>query len=140
MQVLSDLVESLAGAVFLDCNFNLDTVWRVFKEILRPLVTPETLRLEPVRELRELCQSAKFGTPEFDKRVEGKGNIVVEVTVHVDGEDITETSRTSDRKSAEKVASIRMLANLKVKLQLSPLLFRLEKSFHIKRQGLESFC
>ena len=115
MQVLSDLVESLAGAVFLDSNFNLDTVWRVFKEILRPLVTPETLRLEPVRELHELCQSAKFGGPKFDTRVEGKGNVVVAVTVHVNGEKITETSRTSDRKSPRKAASIRVLANLKVK-------------------------
>ena len=114
-QVLSDLVESLAGAVFVDSNFDLDTVWRIFKEILRPLVTPETLRLEPTRELRELCQSLKFNDPEFKKTHGAKGDFEVTVTVYMNDTQFTEVARKADSKSAKKAAAIQALAKLKVK-------------------------
>lgn len=38
--MLSDVVESLAGAIYLDSDYNLDKVWDTFEEILSPLVTP----------------------------------------------------------------------------------------------------
>ena len=34
-KVLGDLLESLAGAIFLDSGMNLETVWRVFKPLFR---------------------------------------------------------------------------------------------------------
>ncbi|KAG0565599.1 hypothetical protein KC19_7G000600 [Ceratodon purpureus] len=112
-KVLSDLVESLAGAVFLDSNFDLDTVWNVFKQILRPLVTPETLRLEPIRELRELCQHEKFGELKFNKERGVKGDFLMTVTVQVKNETISEVARKPDKKSAKKVVAIQALAALK---------------------------
>lgn len=114
-QVLSDLVESLAGAVFVDSNFDLDTVWRIFEEILRPLVTPETLRLEPTRELRELCQSYKYRDPEFKKKHLAKGDFEVTVTVYMNDTQFTEVAHRADNKSAGKAAAIQALAKLKVK-------------------------
>lgn len=30
-KTLADIVESTIGAVFIDCNFSLDTLWKVFK-------------------------------------------------------------------------------------------------------------
>lgn len=108
-------MESLAGAVFLDSDFNLDRVWNVFKKILKPLVTPETLRLEPIRELRELCQKQKFGDPKFKMERGTKGDFLMTVTVQVKNETIMEVGRKGDKKSAKKIAAIQALSSLKVK-------------------------
>lgn len=115
MQVLSDLVESLAGAVFLDSGYKLDTVWNVFKQLLKPLVTPATLRLEPIRELWELCQTEKFGEPNYKKKREAMGDFDMTVTVELKDETITGVGRKPDEKSARKVAAIQALETLKVK-------------------------
>ncbi|XP_030459459.1 ribonuclease 3-like protein 3 [Syzygium oleosum] len=55
-KALADIVESTIGAVFVDCNFSLDTVWKVFKSLLEPIISPSALKLHPVTELYELCQ------------------------------------------------------------------------------------
>lgn len=34
-KVLGDLLESLAGAIFLDSGMNLETVWRVFRPLFQ---------------------------------------------------------------------------------------------------------
>lgn len=60
MQVLGDLVESIAGAILVDTSFNVDAVWRVMKPLLSPIVTPDTLILHPVSELEELCKSRGY--------------------------------------------------------------------------------
>lgn len=60
MQVLGDLVESVAGAILVDTSFNVDAVWRVMKPLLSPIVTPDTLILHPVSELEELCKSRGY--------------------------------------------------------------------------------
>lgn len=51
-KVLGDILESLAGAVLLDCGLEHEVVWRVFEPLLQPMVTPETLPIHPVRELQ----------------------------------------------------------------------------------------
>ncbi|PON84518.1 Ribonuclease III [Trema orientale] len=55
-KVLADIVESAIGAVFIDSNSSLDTVWTVFKGLLEPLISPETMKRHPVTELYEMCQ------------------------------------------------------------------------------------
>ncbi|KAL6613967.1 hypothetical protein ACP70R_036237 [Stipagrostis hirtigluma subsp. patula] len=52
-KVLGDIVESIAGAILIDTKLDLDVVWRVFKPLLSPIVTPENLELPPFRELCE---------------------------------------------------------------------------------------
>ncbi|KAJ7568468.1 hypothetical protein O6H91_01G033700 [Diphasiastrum complanatum] len=59
-KVLSDIVESLAGAIFLDTGFSVSKVWIIFEPLLQPIVSPETLQIHPVRELHELCQFHGF--------------------------------------------------------------------------------
>ncbi|KAJ8750873.1 hypothetical protein K2173_016054 [Erythroxylum novogranatense] len=54
-KALGDLVESIAGAMLIDTNLNLDLVWKIFQPLLSPLVTLESLELPPVRQLRILC-------------------------------------------------------------------------------------
>ncbi|XP_048135672.1 ribonuclease 3-like protein 3 [Rhodamnia argentea] len=53
---LADIVESTIGAVFVDSNWSMDTVWKVSKSMLEPIISPTTLKLHPVTELYELCQ------------------------------------------------------------------------------------
>ncbi|XP_057984534.1 ribonuclease 3-like protein 3 [Hevea brasiliensis] len=63
-KVLVDIVESLIGDVFIYCNSSIDIVWKVFKDLLKPIISQETLKIYPVMELYEVCQKkhlkAKF--------------------------------------------------------------------------------
>ncbi|KAL6136932.1 hypothetical protein ACLB2K_062227 [Fragaria x ananassa] len=52
---LADLVESIIGAVFMDCN-SIDIVWKVFKGLLEPIITPETIQIHFNTQLHEMCQ------------------------------------------------------------------------------------
>ncbi|XWS30972.1 hypothetical protein CRYUN_Cryun23aG0037000 [Craigia yunnanensis] len=55
-KALADLVESTIGAVFVDSNFSIDIVWKVFKDLLEPIIRRETLKIHPVTQLYEVCQ------------------------------------------------------------------------------------
>ncbi|CAN6451764.1 unnamed protein product [Victoria cruziana] len=55
-KILANVAESLIGAVYVDSGHSLDTVWKVFREILEPFITPDTLGKHPVSELQEYCQ------------------------------------------------------------------------------------
>ncbi|KAJ8749285.1 hypothetical protein K2173_018766 [Erythroxylum novogranatense] len=54
-KVLADIVESTVGATFIDDNCSTDTVWKVFKNLLEPVIRLETLKMHPVTELYEVC-------------------------------------------------------------------------------------
>ncbi|KAM0865320.1 hypothetical protein ACQ4PT_043361 [Festuca glaucescens] len=53
--VLGDIMESIAGAIFVDSDFNVDLVWKIVEPLLSPMITPDNLALPPYRELLELC-------------------------------------------------------------------------------------
>ncbi|CAI0436351.1 unnamed protein product [Linum tenue] len=57
-KVLADIVESIAAAVYADVGFNLETLWKIFRGILEPIVTLEHLERQPqpVTRLFDLCQ------------------------------------------------------------------------------------
>ncbi|KAL5140770.1 Endoribonuclease Dicer 2 [Glycine soja] len=85
-KVLGDIIESLAGAILVDSGFNKEVVWQSIRPLLEPLVTPETLKLHPIRELNELCQkrsykivledvSRKDGVTNYRMKVEADGVI-----------------------------------------------------------------
>ncbi|XP_050938034.1 endoribonuclease Dicer homolog 3a isoform X2 [Cucumis melo] len=59
-KVLGDMVESIAGAILIDTKLNLDEVWKIYKPLLTPFVTPDKLELPPLRELIELCDSLGY--------------------------------------------------------------------------------
>ncbi|XP_074580673.1 ribonuclease 3-like protein 2 [Curcuma longa] len=54
--VLADMVESIAAAVYRDCDSDLKLVWKIFSKILEPLITLETMEEHPVATLNMLCQ------------------------------------------------------------------------------------
>ncbi|GAB2274930.1 hypothetical protein Dimus_009699 [Dionaea muscipula] len=65
-KALADIVESIIGAVFIDSNSSLDTVWEVFRELLEPIISPRTLGVHPVKQLFELCQKRRWNVKFVD--------------------------------------------------------------------------
>ncbi|KAL7053794.1 hypothetical protein AAHC03_026811 [Spirometra sp. Aus1] len=81
-KALGDIFESLAGAVFIDSDLCLNTVWRVFYPLIKERVERYTACIpkSPVRELLELePESAKFERP--CRTADGR----IRVSVHVAG-------------------------------------------------------
>ncbi|KAH8873712.1 Endoribonuclease Dcr-1 [Schistosoma japonicum] len=81
-KALGDIFESLAGAIFLDSNFSLDTVWQVFYPIMKERIERYTACIpkSPVRQLLELePEGTKFERPR--RMVDGR----ISVCAHVLG-------------------------------------------------------
>ncbi|KAG5574722.1 hypothetical protein H5410_054856 [Solanum commersonii] len=111
-KVLADVIESLAGAIFVDSGFNKDTTFQSIRPLLEPLITPQTLKLHPARELSELCAQKGYIKK---KNVVFRENGVVYITVEVeaDGAIHKETHSGRNKKMAKKVASKKVLKSLK---------------------------
>lgn len=107
-KVLADIVESIAGAVFVDSGYSSDRVWEVFKPLLEPLVSPETLELHPVTELQELCQ--KQGK-DIEYKNSWVGNMV-RSQVLINGE-VVGNGEHYQKELAERVAAKDALDKLK---------------------------
>ncbi|KAI3880460.1 hypothetical protein MKX03_031011 [Papaver bracteatum] len=110
-KVLGDIIESLAGAILVDSHYDKDVVWASIKHLLEPLVTPETVKLHPVRELHELCQRNNFvceRSVSFDKGI-------TSLTIQVKGERMSycHTCTGANKKIAKKLASKAVLDYLK---------------------------
>ncbi|KAK2990484.1 hypothetical protein RJ640_011651 [Escallonia rubra] len=84
-KVLGDVIESLAGAIFVDSGYNKETVFRGIGPLLEPMVTPETVRIHPVRELTELCQKEHYN---MKKPYPSCDNGVKSMTVEVEANGI----------------------------------------------------
>ncbi|XP_057980803.1 endoribonuclease Dicer homolog 1 [Malania oleifera] len=109
-KVLGDIVESIAGAIFLDSGRNTAVVWRVFQPLFDPMVTPETLPMHPVRELQERCQQQAEG---LEYKATRSGNLAT-VEVFIDGVQIG-VAQNQQKKMAQKLAARNALAVLKDK-------------------------
>ncbi|KAA3466650.1 endoribonuclease Dicer-like protein 2-like isoform X1 [Gossypium australe] len=111
-KVLGDVMESLAGAIFVDSGYNKETVFRSMRPLLEPLITLETMTVHPVKELNELCQKKHY---EQRKPIVSHDNGVSSVTIEVEanGEVLKHTSTASDKKMAKKLASKEILKSLK---------------------------
>ncbi|KAG8503299.1 hypothetical protein CXB51_001265 [Gossypium anomalum] len=110
--VLGDVMESLAGAIFVDSGYKKETVFRSIRPLLEPLITLETMTVHPVKELNELCQKKHY---EQRKPIVSHDNGVSSVTIEVEanGEVLKHTSTASDKKMAKKLASKEILKSLK---------------------------
>ncbi|CAL5402741.1 unnamed protein product [Camellia sinensis] len=98
-KVLADIVESVAAAIYVDCKFDLEALWVIFRHLLEPIVTLDVLQEQPqpVTMLFELCQ--KDGK-HVDIRHWRKGEKNI-ASVYVDGKFIT--SRSSEQKENAKL-------------------------------------
>ncbi|XP_044491357.1 endoribonuclease Dicer homolog 1 [Mangifera indica] len=109
-KVLGDIIESIAGAIFLDSGRNTAVVWKVFRPLLHPMVTPETLPMHPVRELQERCQQQAEG---LEYKATRSGNLAT-VEVFIDGVQVG-VAQNPQKKMAQKLAARNALAVLKQK-------------------------
>uniref|UniRef100_T1J2F6 ribonuclease III n=1 Tax=Strigamia maritima TaxID=126957 RepID=T1J2F6_STRMM len=79
-KALGDVFESVAGAIYLDSNMSLDTVWRVYYNMMKSEIEQFMTNVpkSPIRELLEMePETAKFGIPE--KTLDGKVRVTVEI-------------------------------------------------------------
>ncbi|KAF9591330.1 hypothetical protein IFM89_003953 [Coptis chinensis] len=102
-KVLKDIFESIAGAIFLDSGRDTAVVWR-------PMVTPETLPMHPVRELQERCQQQAEG---LEYKATRNGNLAT-VEVYIGGLQIG-SAQNPQKKMAQKLAARNALVVLKEK-------------------------
>ncbi|KAF8414134.1 hypothetical protein HHK36_002133 [Tetracentron sinense] len=109
---LADIVESTIGAVFIDSNCSNDTVWKVFKGLLEPMISLQTLGMHPVTELLELCQKHQLKL----QFVKDSWEINATIDVVVDGHLIGSSSYGLKKEIAQNRAAKAALDNLKLKL------------------------
>ncbi|XP_022250670.1 endoribonuclease Dicer-like [Limulus polyphemus] len=79
-KALGDIFESVAGAIYLDSEMSLDTVWKVYYAMMKPEIEYFSTHVpkSPIRELLELePQTAKFQRAETT--LKGKVRVRVEV-------------------------------------------------------------
>ncbi|KAK4487897.1 hypothetical protein RD792_003635 [Penstemon davidsonii] len=102
-KVLGDVIESLAGAILVDSGYNKDVVFDSIRPLLEPMISPETMRLHPVRELSELCQKENFI---FKKPIVSNQKGVAYVTVEVEANGFVhkESCSGADKKTAKRLA------------------------------------
>jgi endoribonuclease Dicer len=79
MQVLGDVIESIAGAIYIDSKHNKEAVWRSMKQLLEPLATPQTVEHDPVKELQELCDRKSYSVSYTETHENGVSSVVAEV-------------------------------------------------------------
>ncbi|CAN1345525.1 Endoribonuclease Dicer homolog 2 [Linum perenne] len=81
--------------------------------LLEPLVTPEKLRLEPVRELNELCQREHLAQSTLVVvREDGVTSITMQVEAN-NGVIFSHTASEKDKKMAKRLASREILKALR---------------------------
>ncbi|KAH9670561.1 Endoribonuclease Dicer [Citrus sinensis] len=111
-KALGDIIESLSGAIFVDSGCNKEVVFESIRPLLEPMITPETMRLQPARELNEYCQKHHFAMKKtVAPRINGKAAVTVEV--HANGTLFKHTHADADKETAKKVASKEVLKSLK---------------------------
>ncbi|XP_077240084.1 RNAse II-like 1 isoform X2 [Tasmannia lanceolata] len=106
---LADIVEALLGAVSVDSGHSHDTVWKVFRRLLEPVISLETLGKHPMSELYELCQKNRMRLRFVREPWEKNTTVEVFVDEHLMG------SATSSQKKeiAQNRAAKMALDNLK---------------------------
>jgi endoribonuclease Dicer len=114
LQVLGDIIESLAGAILVDSGYNKEIVWQSIRPLLEPLVTPDTLTVHPIRELTELCQKMNYTMEKTLSRNEGvtscRIEVIVDGVVHQ-----YEYKGSTDKKTATRLACKGVLNSLRSK-------------------------
>ncbi|MED6180145.1 hypothetical protein PIB30_007656 [Stylosanthes scabra] len=108
--VVADVMESVAGAIYVDSGYNKEAVFESIKRLLDPLVTPETARLHPIGELHELCQRENYRRKM--SHINGEASVEVEVEANGKTQKFTAKAANANKKTAEKLASKEVLQKL----------------------------
>lgn len=113
--ILSDAVESIIGAVYLDGGYECSRalILRLYRDRLAELPEASELK-DPKTRLQEYLQSSRHALPSYRvNRVSGKAHDqTFSVSCHVEGLDIVTTGTAGSRRRAEQVAAAAMLERL----------------------------
>jgi endoribonuclease Dicer len=112
-QVLGDVIESIAGAIYIDSKYDKEVVWKSMKQLLEPLATPETVECDPVKELQEYCDRRSYIKSYTTTHKDGVSSVVAEVKV--EGTIYSATQTGHDKSVAKKYAAKLLLKDLKEK-------------------------
>ncbi|KAL5723260.1 hypothetical protein ACHQM5_006678 [Ranunculus cassubicifolius] len=110
-KVLGDIIESLAGAILIDSGYDKDTVWKCIRPILEPLATLDSMKIQPIVELENLCRSKGYESETRVGCVDGETSITVEVKA--DGVLYSDTRSGMKKKEGKKLAAKAVLRMLK---------------------------
>ncbi|KAG1355238.1 hypothetical protein COCNU_07G013500 [Cocos nucifera] len=109
-KVLGDIVESIAGAILIDTELNLDMIWGIFQPILSPIVTPDKLAFPPLRKLIELCSYLGYF---INTKCTNTGEeVAAELAVQLKDELLVGRGCDRNRKSAKAQAAACLLKDL----------------------------
>lgn len=106
------MIESIAGAILVDNKFDFECVWRIMKPILSPIATPDTVELQPLRELQEICSKNRYDV-KWDFKEQGEV-IVVTGTVHLEKSNIVGTGMKENKRVAKIAAARQILLLMEV--------------------------
>lgn len=106
------MIESIAGAIYIDSKCNKEVVWGSMKRLLEPLATPDTLAVDPVKELQELCDRKSYSITYTVTREDRVPLVVAEVQTKGTAYKATRTGLT--KLDAKKMAAKAVLQDLKV--------------------------
>ncbi len=113
--ILSDAVESIIGAVYMDGGYDDSRalILRLYRDRLEQLPEASELK-DPKTRLQEFLQSTRHALPSYQvNRVSGKSHDqTFSVSCHVEGLDIVTTGTAGSRRRAEQVAAEAMLRRL----------------------------
>ncbi|XP_062077622.1 ribonuclease 3-like protein 2 isoform X1 [Humulus lupulus] len=142
-KVLADIVESIAAAVYVDVNFDLQKLWVIFRGLLEPMVTLEDLlqQPQPVTMLFELCQKHGKQVDIRHWRDESK-NVA---SVYVDGKFVASGSsehKEISKLNAAKLALCKLSKSMPNNDGLSQIMDGIRESFEIEgaKQKLHELC
>jgi ribonuclease III len=114
--ILSDAMEALFGAIYLDGGFEQckKTILFLYDDYLVTLPSPGDLK-DPKTTLQEFLQSQKYDLPEYEVvRTEGKSHDqTFTVECRIDAMSIIAKGKGSSRKKAEQMAASRALGQAK---------------------------
>ncbi|RWR74360.1 endoribonuclease Dicer 2 isoform X1 [Cinnamomum micranthum f. kanehirae] len=111
-KVLGDVIESIAGAILVDSGYDKAAVWESIRPLLEPMVTPDTIKYQPVRELEEISRKKSNKNPEYIAR-HHDGVVSITAEVIVDGITFSETKTGRNKKATRKLAAKAVLNQLK---------------------------
>ncbi|KAI3750883.1 hypothetical protein L2E82_21775 [Cichorium intybus] len=113
-KVLGDVIESLAGAILVDSGYDKDKVFESIRPLLEPLVTPDTVKLHPFRELEYICQKNHYEIKTSKKRSDdGTMSYTIEVVTDIDNIVFKDSCMAADKKTAKRLVSKSVLKLLK---------------------------
>ncbi|KAE8649377.1 hypothetical protein Csa_021568 [Cucumis sativus] len=142
-KVLADIVESVAGAIYVDVEFDLQKLWAIIKDFLKPIYTPEDLKADPqpVTLLFEDCQ--KKGKQVHIENQE-KGSTYV-AKVYVDCRPVASgfsKQKPIARLNAAREALIILSDSTDTKIKRVVTIDGIDGSFEIEgaKQKLHDFC